>query len=78
MRSRCSGEKPAIQSKSREPPLPCKLKESKVAIPKIVKVAIAGTAGDKFTKGPSSTDKVIKKIDIATKFKEVWLIGVYF
>ena len=40
----------------------------------MVKVAIAGIVGDKLINGPSSTDKVTKKIDIATKFKAVWLM----
>jgi len=43
-----------------------------VAIPKRVKVAIAGTAGDKFNKGPSRVGEY--KTEIATKFRAVWLM----
>jgi len=49
-----------------------------VAIPKIVKVKVAGIVGDKLINGPSKVDSVIKKIAIAVKFIAVWLIMSFF
>jgi hypothetical protein len=45
-----------------------------VASPKRLKVAIADTAGDKLNNGPSRLESVITKIEIAIKFREVWLM----
>jgi hypothetical protein len=74
MRERCSLEKPAIQSNNIVPPFPCQVRLSNVAIPKIVKVARAGIAGDKFKNGPNSTDRVMRNIDMANTLMAVWFI----